>query len=74
MFRSKCQGYYFPCRLVVDDIFAWNPSVGGGDYRAVFVWCIVFLAGNKLGFPVGIVRDYDSNKHLIQSPEMPSSI
>lgn len=61
----KCQGYYFPCRFVVDDIFTWNPSVGGGDYRAAFVCCIVFLAGNMSSFPVAIVRDYDSNKRLL---------
>lgn len=59
----------------MDDIFAWNPSVGGGDYRAVFVWRIVSLAGNKSGFPVGIVHDYDSNKHLIQRcPELLSNV
>lgn len=50
IFRSKCQHEYFPCRLVVDNIFIWNPSVGGGDYRAVFVWCFVSLAGNLSGF------------------------
>lgn len=26
---------------VVNDIFVWNPSVGGADYRAVFVRRIV---------------------------------
>lgn len=49
----------------MDDIFTWNPPVGGGDYRAAFVCCVVFLAGNMSSFPVAIVRDYDSDKRLL---------